>query len=52
VGDFEFDMLAARAAGAVGVLLTTHPHWQSYADKADYIIHNLRDFWTIFDSQD
>lgn len=52
VGDFEFDLIAARAAGAVGVLLTTHPHWRNYADKADRIIHSLRDFWTIFDSQD
>ncbi|HNX27009.1 MAG TPA: HAD family hydrolase [Phycisphaerae bacterium] len=52
VGDFEFDMLAARAAGAIGVLLTTHPNWKNYADKADYIINDLPALLNIFDSRD
>ena len=40
VGDFLYDLLAARAAGSVSVLLATRQR-PPYADQADYVITAL-----------
>ncbi|HOF17569.1 MAG TPA: HAD family hydrolase [Phycisphaerae bacterium] len=42
VGDFHFDLIAARAAGAVSVLLATGER-PAFADEADHVIRRLRE---------
>lgn len=42
VGDFKFDMDAAREAGAGAVLLVHNRHVPDWADAADVVIHDLR----------
>ena len=41
VGDFLFDLLCARAAGAIPVLLKNHHKADEFAKHADFVIENI-----------
>lgn len=41
VGDYLFDLLCAKAAGAVSVLLANHDQADKFAEHADFTIENL-----------
>jgi len=41
VGDFEYDVAAARSAGAVATLLIHGPEPPAFADQADHVIRSL-----------
>ncbi len=41
LGDYLFDLLCAKAAGAVAVLLTNHDQAGEFADHADFCIPNI-----------
>ena len=41
VGDYLFDLLCAKAAGAVAVLLTNHNRPGDFAKHADFCIENI-----------
>ncbi len=41
VGDYLFDLLCAKAAGAVAVLLTNHNRPGDFAEHADFCIENI-----------
>jgi HAD superfamily hydrolase (TIGR01509 family) len=41
VGDYLFDLLCAKAAGAVAVLLANSKRAAAYAEHADFIIENI-----------
>lgn len=49
VGDFHFDLLTGKNAGAQTVLITTAPNWQNFSHDADHIIHNMRDLINIIE---
>jgi HAD superfamily hydrolase (TIGR01509 family) len=41
VGDYLFDLLCAKAAGAVAVLLANHSQAGEFAEHADFCIENI-----------
>ncbi len=41
VGDYIHDLECARAAGAIGVLMESHPDAERFAEYADFTIANL-----------
>jgi HAD superfamily hydrolase (TIGR01509 family) len=41
VGDYLFDLLCAKAAGAYAVLLTNHHQSDDFAEHADFCIENI-----------
>jgi HAD superfamily hydrolase (TIGR01509 family) len=41
VGDYLFDLLCAKAAGAVAVLLANHQRADEFAEHADFCIENI-----------
>ena len=41
VGDYLFDLLCAKAAGAVAVLLTNHNKAEEFTEHADFCIENI-----------
>lgn len=41
VGDYLFDLLCAKAAGAIAVLLTNHNQAEEFAEHADFCIENI-----------
>jgi HAD superfamily hydrolase (TIGR01509 family) len=47
VGDYLFDLLSARAAGAVAVLLINNERAREYAEHADYCIENIGEILEI-----
>jgi HAD superfamily hydrolase (TIGR01509 family) len=47
VGDFLFDLLCARAAGAIPVLLKNHHKADEFAHHADFVIENITDLLKI-----
>jgi HAD superfamily hydrolase (TIGR01509 family) len=47
VGDYLYDILAAKAAGAVAVLLKNHPKADEFAKHADYAIAKLEEIHQI-----
>ena len=47
VGDFLHDLLAARNAGAIAVLIETHPNADDYKDHADYSISQMSELLEI-----
>jgi HAD superfamily hydrolase (TIGR01509 family) len=47
VGDYLYDILAAKAAGAVAVLLKNHPKADEFAKNADFAIEKLGEILTI-----
>jgi HAD superfamily hydrolase (TIGR01509 family) len=51
VGDYLYDVQAAKAAGAVAVLLKNHPKADEFAKYADFAIAKLEEIHQIIDSQ-
>jgi len=51
VGDYLFDLLCARAAGAVAVLLVNHRQASEYAEHADFTIENLMEIFQIIEQK-
>ncbi|MBN1435507.1 MAG: HAD family hydrolase [Sedimentisphaerales bacterium] len=43
VGDYVFDLMAARRAGSVSILLATNEKYNDFTHEADYVIHGLRE---------
>jgi phosphoglycolate phosphatase-like HAD superfamily hydrolase len=41
VGDYLFDLLCAKAAGAVAVLLANHSKAEEFTEHADFCIENI-----------
>ena len=51
VGDFLFDLLCARAAKAIPVLLKNHHKADEFAKHADFVIENIADLLKIIDGR-
>jgi HAD superfamily hydrolase (TIGR01549 family) len=51
VGDYLHDLLCARAAGAVAVLLATHPRAAEFAPHADFVVRSLGEILQIIDDK-
>jgi HAD superfamily hydrolase (TIGR01509 family) len=51
VGDYLFDLLCARAAGAVAVLLANHKKAGEFAQHADFVIENITEILQIIESK-
>lgn len=51
VGDYLYDMLCARAAGAVGVLIVNHGKAGTFAEHADFTIEKLSEILRIIDEK-
>jgi len=47
VGDYLFDLLCARAAGAIAVLLANHSRAGEFAEHADFCIENIGEILQI-----
>lgn len=47
VGDYLFDLLCAKAAGAYAVLLTNHRQAHDFAEHADFCIENITEILEI-----
>ncbi len=50
VGDYLFDLLCAKAAGAVAVLLANHNQADEFAEHADFCIEDISRILEIIDS--
>ncbi len=51
VGDYLFDLLCAKAAGAVAVLLANHNQSDEFAEHADFCIEDISQILEIIDSK-
>jgi HAD superfamily hydrolase (TIGR01549 family) len=51
VGDYLFDLLCARAAGAIPVLLKNHHKADEFAKHADFVIENIAGLLQIIDGR-
>ena len=51
VGDYLFDLLCARAAGAIPVLLKNHHKADEFARYADFVIENIAGLLKIIDGR-
>jgi len=51
VGDYLFDLLCAKAAGAVAVLLANHNQADEFAEHADFCIENISQILQIIESK-
>ncbi len=51
VGDYLFDLLCARAAGAIPVLIATHDRAPEFALHADFTVQTLHELLPIVDNQ-
>ena len=51
VGDYLFDLLCARAAGAIPVLIANHERASEFTPYADFTIKSLDEILQIVDSQ-
>ena len=51
VGDYLFDFLCAKAAGAVAVLLANHNQADEFAEHADFCIEDISRILEIIDSK-
>lgn len=51
VGDYLFDLLCARAAGAIPVLLKNHRKADEFAQYADFVIENITGVLQIIERQ-
>jgi HAD superfamily hydrolase (TIGR01509 family) len=50
VGDFEHDLQCAANAGAIAVLIRTHPSADKFAHLADFTVDRLDEILTIIDT--
>jgi len=51
VGDYLFDLLCAKAAGAIAVLLNNHNKSKKFAEHADFIIENISQIIQIIEDK-
>jgi len=51
VGDYLFDLLCAKAAGAVAVLLANHNQADEFAEHADFCIEDISRILEIIDTK-
>jgi len=51
VGDYLFDLLCAKAAGAIAVLLTNHERFSEFAENADFCIENISGVLEIIENK-
>jgi len=51
VGDYLFDLLSAKAAGAVAVLLTNHNQADEFVEHADFCIEDISRILEIIDGK-
>jgi len=51
VGDYLFDLLCAKAAGAVAVLLTNHDQADEFAEHADFCVENMNRILEIIENK-
>jgi HAD superfamily hydrolase (TIGR01549 family) len=51
VGDYLFDLVCAKAAGAVAVLLTNHKNADQFCRHADFTIARLEQIFDIIENQ-
>lgn len=51
VGDYLYDLLCARAAGATAVLIANHRDADTFADQADFAIDRLDEILGIIDEK-
>jgi len=51
VGDYLFDLLCAKAAGAVAVLLVNHEQAEEFTEHADFCIEDISQVLEIIDSK-
>jgi HAD superfamily hydrolase (TIGR01509 family) len=51
VGDYLFDLLCAKAAGAVAVLLTNHSKADELAEYADYTVESIDEILGIVEKE-
>jgi HAD superfamily hydrolase (TIGR01549 family) len=51
VGDYLFDLLCAKAAGAIAVLLTNHEKAGEFTKNADYCIENISQVLDIIENK-
>jgi len=51
VGDYLYDVLCARAAGAISILLANHPRATEFVQHADFVIQNLCEILQIIDDK-
>ena len=51
VGDYLFDLLCARSAGAIPVLLKNHHKADEFAQYADFVIENIADILKIVEGK-
>ena len=47
VGDYLFDLLCAKAAGAVAILLANHSKAEEFIEHADFCIKNISEILEI-----
>ncbi len=50
VGDYLFDLLCARAAGAIAVLIANHDRAAEFAPHADFTVQTLHELLPIVDN--
>ena len=51
VGDYLFDLLSAKAAGAVAVLLANHENADEFVRHADFTIENIKQVLQIIENE-
>jgi HAD superfamily hydrolase (TIGR01509 family) len=51
VGDYLYDLLCAKAAGAVSVLLKNHRKADEFAKHADFVIENITEILQIIEGK-
>ena len=51
VGDYLYDLLCAKAAGAFAVLMKTHKNSQDFETHADYVISTLDEILEIIENK-
>jgi HAD superfamily hydrolase (TIGR01509 family) len=51
VGDYLFDLLCAKAAGAVAVLLANHKQADEFIEHADFCIKNISEILKIIENK-
>ena len=52
VGDYLFDLLCAKAAGAVAVLLSNYNQAEEFAEHADFTIENIEQILQIIEKSE
>jgi HAD superfamily hydrolase (TIGR01509 family) len=51
VGDYLFDLLCAKAAGAIAILLANHSQAEEFIEHADFCIKNISEILEIIENK-